>query len=301
MDRLVAMEAFVRVFEAGSFSAAARQLRMGQPAISKTIAALERHLDVRLLSRTTRGLTPTDAGQRYYERARRVLDEAAEADIAARDAGASLSGRLRVATAVTFARLHIVPYLGEFLSAHPGLEVELIMNDSRADLVGAGADLALRFGPGSDSTLTGRAIARSPRIVVATPAYFERHGKPRTPSDLATLEAVIVAQPGLREAWTFERDGERVVVATHGRLTVDAAEGARAAVLASLGFSVSTVWMFAAELADGTVTPVLIDWRLPPVDLWAIFPAGRLASARARAFVSFVERRFADAPDLAQQ
>jgi len=291
MDRLAAMETFVRVFEAGSFSVAARQLRVGQPAVSKTIAQLEKSLGVRLLSRTTRGLSPTDAGQRYYERARRAIDEAAEAEMAAKDAAAALTGRLRVSTPVTFARMHVVPHLGTFLAAHPALELELIMNDSRTDLVEAGADVALRFGPAADSTLTGRVIAQSPRVVIATPGYFARRGEPRVPADLVSGEAIRIAQPGLDQSWTFSRGGERATVTLSGRLKVDAAEGARAAVLADLGFAVSTEWMFAPELESGTVRRTLTDWTLPSVNLWAVYPSGRLASAKARAFVSFVEQQ----------
>jgi DNA-binding transcriptional LysR family regulator len=297
MDRLLAMETFVRVFETGSFSAAARQLHVGQPAVSKTIAQLERHLGTRLLSRTTRGLSPTDAGQRYYERARRAIDEAAEAEMAAKDAAAALTGRLRVSTAVTFARMHVVPYLGAFLDAHPALELELMMNDSHTDLIEAGADVALRFGPAVDSALTGRVIAQSPRVVVATPSYFRLYGEPKSPTDLLEGRAVVIRQPGLDEVWTFRRGEERCSVTLTGRLKVDAAEGARAAVLADLGFAVATEWMFAPELTSGAVRRTLRDWTLPSVNLWAVYPTGRLVSAKARAFVAFVEKRLGNGND----
>jgi DNA-binding transcriptional LysR family regulator len=183
MDRMAAMEAFIRVVDAGSFSGAAKQLRVGQPAISKTIAQLEERLGVRLLLRSTHGLTPTEAGRHFYERAKRAIDEADEAELAARGAGTTLSGRLRICAAVTFARLHVIPRLPLFLAEHPALEVEVFLTDANKDLVGAGIDVALRIGELADSSLTARKIAQSQRRVVGAPAYFTTMGVPQTPAD----------------------------------------------------------------------------------------------------------------------
>src|ERR1700743_1592155 len=151
MNHFAAMEAFVRVVETGSFSSAARQLDVGQPSVSKMIAQLEDRLGVRLLLRSTHGLTPTEAGQNFYERAVRSLEEADEADLAARGAAATLSGRLRICAAVTFARLHVVPHLPLFLAEHPDLEIEVVLDDRNIDLVEAGIDIALRMGALADS------------------------------------------------------------------------------------------------------------------------------------------------------
>ena len=170
MDRLTAMEAFVRVIDTGSFSAAARQLHIGQPAISKTIAQLEDRLGVKLVLRSNKGLTPTEAGQNFYDRARRAIEEADEADLAARGAGAALTGRLRVCVAVTFGRLHVIPILPEFLEHHPALEIEIIMDDRSVDLVEEGIDVAIRMGSMRDSTLTARKIGECQRLVMGTPA-----------------------------------------------------------------------------------------------------------------------------------
>jgi DNA-binding transcriptional LysR family regulator len=146
MDRLAAMETFVLVVDTGSFSAAARRLNVGQPAVSKLIAQLEDRLGVKLLVRTTRGLTATEAGLNYYERARRSIEEADEAELAARGAARSLAGRLRIAAAVTFARIHVMPHLPEFLRQHPDLEIEVVLDDRNVDLVQEGIDVALRMG-----------------------------------------------------------------------------------------------------------------------------------------------------------
>jgi DNA-binding transcriptional LysR family regulator len=291
MDRLASMETFVRVVETGSFSGAARQLRVGQPAVSKSVAQLEEYLGVKLLTRSTRGLTPTEAGLGYLERARRALEEAAEAELAARGAGAGLKGRLRICAAVTFARIHLIPLLPKFLAQHPELELEVVLDDRQIDLVQEGIDVALRMGKMMDSALTARRIARCKRLVLGTPAYFDRVGTPTTPSELSKHQAVVYLQ-GEGSIWSFRRDSSELAVAVQGRLRVTAAEGVRAAVLADAGLAIASEWMFSPELRSGAVRAVLLEWSLPALDLWAVLPTGRAATAKARAFVDFFERTF---------
>lgn len=302
MDRMAAMETFVRVVESGSFSAAGKSLNVGQPAVSKTVAQLENRLGVKLLLRSTRGLTPTEAGLSFYERARRSIEEADEADLAARGAGAGLSGKLRICAAVTFARIHVMPHLPAFLAQHPELEIEVVLDDRNVDLVHEGIDVALRMGRLADLALVARKVASSRISVLGTEAYFARRGVPATPGDLLAHDAVIYAQRGGGAVWTFRRADAELSVTVQGRLRVTAAEGVRAAVLAHAGLAVASEWMFAPELADGTVRTVLNDWELPRLDLWAVFPAGRSATTKVRAFIRFVEeilggRPEAEAPD----
>jgi DNA-binding transcriptional LysR family regulator len=291
MDRLAAMEAFVRVIEAGSFSGAAKQLRLGQPAVSKTIAQLENRLGVRLLLRSTHGLTPTEAGRSFYERAKRSIEEAEEAELGARGAAATLSGQLRVSAPLTFARMHVVPRLPLFLAEHPALDVDVVLDDRDVDLIEAGIDVALRLGDLGDSALTARKIAQSPRRVIATPAYFAADGTPQIPADLLSRQAVIYEQRPGGATWTFRRGATETSVTLKGRLRVSAAEGIREGVLAALGFTIGSEWLFAPELKTGDVICVLQEWSLPPLDLWAMFPTGRQASAKARAFAAFIERQ----------
>jgi DNA-binding transcriptional LysR family regulator len=295
MDRWQAMQALVRVVEAGTFSGAARLLNVGQPAVSKVVAQLEAELGVQLLLRTSRGLTPTEAGLAYYQGARHALDAAADAEGSARGIGAGLSGRLVVCAPVTFARLHLVPHLPQFLDAHPELSLDLVLDDRNVDLLEGGADVALRLGALSDSAMTARRLASSQRAVVATPAYLAAHGEPQHPAALADHPAVVYDRRGGGTACVFRRadqegDAAAVAVALCGRLRVSAAEGVRAAVLAHLGVAVASEWMFAPELASGQVRRLLPGWSLPPMDLWAVFPGGRKASAKARAFAVFAER-----------
>ncbi len=294
MDRFTAMQTFLTVVDTGSFSNAARRLNVGQPAVSKTIAQLEERLGVKLLVRSTRGLAPTEAGHNFYERARRSVEEAEEAELAARGAGSGLSGKLRVGAAVTFARLHIVPRIPEFLAQNPELEIEIILDDRNIDLVQEGIDVALRMGMMPDSSLTARKIGSSPRAVMGAAGYFERAGKPTMPGELALHQTILYPHNGMTDVWAFQRDGVEVSVTVKSRLRMTAAEGIRAAILAGAGLTIASEWMFGPELADGTVQRALEEWQLAPVDLWAVYPAGRVATAKARTFVTFVENLLAE-------
>jgi DNA-binding transcriptional LysR family regulator len=286
MDRLSVMQQFVRVVEAGSFSAAARLLGQGQPAISKAVAQLEDRLGVRLLVRTTRALTLTDAGHIFYDRARTALDAADDAEAAAKGEDAALSGRLRVCAPVTFARLHIVPKLDLFLTAHPDIALDLILDDRRIDLVEEGIDIALRAGALDDSSLTATRIAEGRRMVLATPDYFARHGTPTHPDALMAHKAIVY---GDSVNWIFSSEGKTRLISLQPKMRVNAAEGQREAVLAHLGYAISSEWLFAGELQSGRVVSALPEWTLPGVDLWLLFPAGRRVSARARAFGEFLK------------
>ncbi len=289
MGRLREMEMFVRVVEGGSFSAAARDLNMGQPAVSKAIAGLEDRLGVRLLVRSTRRLSPTEAGIAFYERALRAIAEANEAAAAAQGLGAGLEGRLRISAPVTFSRLHVVPKVGEFLDAHPKLQLELVLDDRNIDLLAENIDAGFRLGVLTDSALTARKLAQADRLVVASPSYFARTGVPSNPADLQEHDAIIYRQAAGGHEWLFRRGTSEVSIRLQARLTLSAAEGVREAVLTGQGFAVASRWMFAPELASGEVVPVLEDWSLPPMDLWVIYPSGRLTGAKVRAFVKWFE------------
>jgi DNA-binding transcriptional LysR family regulator len=286
------METFVCVIESGSFSAAARLLNVGQPAVSKSIAQLEDRLAVRLLLRSTRGLTPTEAGQAFYERSKRAIEEADEAELAARGSAGALSGHLRVSAAVTFARLHIIPRLPSFLDRHPDLNIDIVLDDENIDLLERGIDVALRMGVLGDSTMTARKLAHGRRCVVGSPAWFAKAGEPRMPADLVSHQAIVYEQGGGGSVWSFKRGNTETSIVVAGRIRVNAAEGVRAAVLADMGVAIASEWMFAPEIASGAVRLVLSDWELPGIDLWAVFPSGRMVTAKARAFAAWVEEIF---------
>ena len=230
------MDAFVRVIDTGSFTGAARQLRVGQPAVSKIIAQLEDHVGAKLLLRTTQSLKPTEAGENFYEHAKRSVEEADEAVSKARGIGAALTGRLRISGAVTFARLHIVPRLPRFMALHPLLDVEVFLHDGNVDLVEAGIDVALRMGDQQDSSLTARRVGQGPRIVVAAPSYFDGRGEPQTPADLINHEAVIYDQRNGGAVWSFTQGASEQIVTIKGRMRSNAAEAVREAVFAEWGW-----------------------------------------------------------------
>jgi DNA-binding transcriptional LysR family regulator len=199
-----------------------------------------------------------------------------------------LTGTLRSSAPTTFARLHIVPHLPQFMASHPSLTIELILDDRVIDLVREGIDLSLRLGALTDSAAVARKIGHSPCSVIASTTYLATHGAPQTPADLSQHHAVIYTQ-GRNDCWSFAGPEDSIAsVTVSGHLRTNSAEGIRAAVLADMGLTIASDWMFAPELASGAVQRLLPQWSLPPMDLWAIFPSGRLVSAKARAFTEFV-------------
>lgn len=233
---------------------------------------------------------PTEAGTAFYERAVRAIAEANEAEAAARGAAAGLEGRLRVCAPVTFGRLHLVPRLGAFVDAHPKIQLEVVMNDRKKDLIAENIDAALLLGVLTDSALVARKLAQAQRLIVASPAYLARKGVPRTPTDLRDHDGIVYSQSSGGEDWVFRRGTSEARVCIPGRLTFSSAEGVRAAVIAGLGFTVTDHWMFAPELESGAVVPLLKEWRLPPLDLWVVYPSKQLTSTKARTFVKWFEK-----------
>src|SRR6202022_2053955 len=226
----------------------------------------------------------------FYERAKRTIEEADEAVMAARGSASGLSGKLRVSTSVCFGRLDVIPNLPIFLAEHPDLDVELVLDDRNVDLVNEGSDVALRMGALPDSNMTARRIAVGRHVVVAPPAYLQRHGTPTSPEELISHQAVIYTRGGGGASWTFRKGTAEVPGVLQGRLKVTQAEGAREAVICDMGLTVASEWLFSSELRSGKVVAILQDWVLPTTNLSAVYPTGRLASTKARAFVSFVER-----------
>lgn len=283
-DRFQELALFVRVAETGSFSRAGRESGMAQPTVSRMIGALEARLGVKLLMRTTRKVAPTEAGAALLARARLVLSELEEAEGAARGAD-SLTGVLRVATPVTFGAREIAPRLGSFLQEHPALRVELLMADRRIDLLEEGVDLAIRLGSLEDSSFVTRRIASAPRYLVASPAYLERRGAPAGPAELQAHDIILGHSPG-SGVWSLRHeDGGETSVKLTARLVATSTEGVLAAAVAGLGVAATSLFACRAELGRGELIRVLDQHRLAPIDVHAVFPAGRRPPAKARAFV----------------
>lgn len=289
MDRLQAMQTYVRVVETGSFSAVARELSTTQSAVSKQVAALEKYLGVRLLARTTRALAPTDAGLRYFEETRRLVGEIGEAEGHLRHGERALSGPLRVATAVGYGLRVLLPHVQSFMRKHPDVQLDLKLDDGFVDLVEQGIDVAVRIGPLADSSLIARRIATSQRLLVASKKYLGQGGKtkamPRIPQDLLSHPCIVYTELRARNNWEFSNaDGSSVSVRVHGPLQTNSSEVLRAAVLAGQGIGYLPDWLFADLLARGDVEVLMQDWQVPPIPIHLVSPAARKHSAKVRAF-----------------
>ena len=289
MDRLDALRLFVRVVECGSFSTVARETGVGQPAVSKQIAALEAHLGAQLVLRTSRRITITEAGQAFYDAATRLVDDYEAARSLIGKGQASPSGLVRMTAAPVLGRLYVVPLLPRFFERYPDVSVELSASERHVDLIGEGIDLALRHGPLPDSSLTARQIATASFVTVAAPAYLARHGVPTVPADLDTHACVAFAPMREIRSWRFQAGDAPVLHHGRGRFRTADAEQVRAAVLAGLGITQAPGWLFAPEIASGEVVCVLQAFQPPPMPLHLVHAAGRRPAARVRALMDFID------------
>ena len=286
-DRLNQLSLFVRTMETGSFSKAAREAGLSQPAVSRAVAALEARLGVTLLRRTTRRLAATEVGQALAMSAREALAAIDDAENAARGAD-RLSGVLRVSLPTAYGVRQIIPRLPGFLALQPDLRIELMMSDRYDDLIAAGADLALRLGDQPDSAFLTRKLASAARIVVASPDYLRRRGAPAGPAELVHHDCLGGPIDAAREIWTFERGGNREEVAVDVRLRTGSGVGVIACAVAGLGVAIASTWMCAQELEDGRLVRILEEYALEPIGAYVVFTSGRQPSRKARAFSDYL-------------
>lgn len=299
MDVLGPMQTFVRVVEAGSFTAVAAQMNTTQPTISRQIASLEDHLGARLLTRTTRALTLTDDGRAFYEHALRALESVSEAENAVGRRRSKPSGLLRIATPVVFGRLHIVPRLPAFLARFPEVSIDLAMSDTFTDLAEQGIDLAIRVGEITDPGLIARRIGTVRRVTVASPAYLKAHGTPRAPSDLAGHSCIVYTRLATGHHWVFEGDDGPLTVEVKGRFRADNSEAVREAVLSGLGIAVIPVFAFNAEIDAGKVKVLLKANEPRQLPMNAVYPSRRFVPLKVRAMIDYLAHEFALDPRLA--
>lgn len=285
---------FATVVEAGSFSAAARQLRLSKAAVSEQVARLEKRLGARLLHRTTRRLSLTQAGEACYQHSARLVEAAESATRAAHSLHAEPRGLLRVTAPQTFAPMHVAPALPSLLAQYPRLDVELEVSARVVDLVQEKIDVAIRIGPLPDSTLVARRIGHARLIVVAAPGYLQRRGTPQRAEDIERHDVVQFAPLGWGEHWLLDDpQGERRRIRVRSRLQCDSGEALVAAVRAGVGLGTLPDWMVPRELADGTLVQVLAGWGREPVPIHAVHASGGLAAAKVRVFVDHLVRWFA--------
>jgi DNA-binding transcriptional LysR family regulator len=286
-DKLLALRLFVRVARTGSFSAAARELDLSQPSVSRVIAALEKDVGGALIARTTRAVTLTDVGNEYLSRVEEILASLEEADYQARGS-LELRGSLRIAMPGSFGVREIVPVMPGFLARHPSLHVSLLMSDQRQDTVKEGVDVALRLGELADSTATARLIGRTQRVIVASPTYLKASGTPMTPEDLGAHAAIVGPAGTTAGTWSFRKDGQSVSTRINSRLTVTGNDAAVAAAAAGLGVVTTALWGCRAELASGSLIQLLPDWKMGEVEAHGLFTPGRTPKPSARALVEYL-------------
>ena len=282
MDRFAALTTFVAVAERGGFAPASRHLGMSPPAVTRTIAALERHLGVSLFRRSTRSVALTEEGAAFLERAREILTQLQEAEHAAMGGQATPHGELYVTAPVVFGRLHVLPVVAGLLAAHPDLSVRLLLVDRNIRLVEEGIDVALRIGDLRDSSLRAVAIGSVRQVLVASPAYCERRGRPTHPRELAAHD--IIAGDNVRTG-THWRFGSRSHVAVTPRLTVTSIDAQLAAVAAGLGIANVLTYQAAEGLAAGTLCSVLDEHAPPPLPIHLLYDVSRARLPAVRLFI----------------
>jgi len=304
MDKLSAMRTFVRVVESGSFSAVADELRATQSAISKQVAALEKELSVKLLVRTTRSLALTEGGERYFEQARRLVAEIAEAESELIKGEGQLRGWIRVAASVGFGRLKLMPLVRSFMSAHPDVKIDLRLHDGFIDLVEQGIDVSVRIGNLRDSGLIARRIGTSHRMLLAHRDYLRSLPTgvraPVNPEDLQGHNCIVYTELSTRNLWTFtagagasETKGTTKSIRVEGHIQTNSSEVQRSAVVTGMGIGYAPTWLFDAELASGEVVRLMPDWELPQSPIHLVSPPERKHSAKVRAFVEHLSAALA--------
>lgn len=297
MDRLYQMRLYIRVVETGSFSAVARELGTIQPTVSKQLTALEDHLGVRLLNRTTRQLSPTEAGRKYYERCKRILDEISDLESSLSDLQTRPTGMLRVHAAVAFGQLYMLPVMFKFRRLYPGLAIDLMLSDRYVDLIQEGVDVTIRFGELRDSQLVARRIGGSTRVCVASPAYLRARGTPKSPGELFSHNCITYNYLFSNE-WEFETAHGPTTVRVGGDFRANSALTIRAAALEGIGIAHMPTMFVQEDIDNGRLVRVLEDYGPPAVDVHAIYPSARFLSSKVRLFLDFVAGEFKDIPAL---
>ena len=288
MDRFHELGAFIAVVEAGGFSAAARRTGESQPAVSKAIAALEKRLGVALFNRSTRSVTLTDQGQRYYERTKPLVDEMDDADGELTSSTQNVSGLIRIAASSTFGRLHVLPLIPDLLSLNPGLRVDLVLSDFFRDMVEDRIDLAIRVGPVEESEAVVRRVASTPLVCVGSRRYFEKHGMPKTPAELIDHNCLLYG--GLTELakWPFIGPKGRFSVPVRGNLSSNSVETIRTAVLAGVGIGLFAKVSLADELSHPDIITIFDEFVRDVRDISLVWPTRRFIPARVRRVTDFL-------------
>ena len=290
-ERLDSLMIFVQAAKHLSFSEAARQLGMSPSAVSRAVQRLEDRLSTRLLSRTTRSLSLTDEGARFYDAGRQILSDLEEAELSLSRAQSTPSGVLRINLIPSMGRMHIVPALPALAAQYPDLELEISLSDRRVDLIEDGIDAVVRVGLSPDSNLIMQSLGTAREVVCASPQYLDKWGIPQTPEDLQQHQCInhVVPQTGRVREWRFQQQGKLFTLNVSGRFTIDHAETATAAAIAGAGIIQLYNFVVGEAIAAGQLVPLLADYAPPGVPIAVIYAQKRYLSAKVNVFVAFMQ------------
>ncbi|OZG75206.1 LysR family transcriptional regulator [Hahella sp. CCB-MM4] len=291
MEHFSAIPVFVAVIESGSFSSAGKRLGITKSAVSKRISQLEEGLGVRLLHRTTRRLSLTEAGEQYYDYAQRALGLAREGEDAITRLQGRPQGTLRINVPMVFGRLHIAPVVPQFLLENPDIKLDMIMEDRMVDLVDGGFDMAIRIGHMPDSSLVQRRLAPCRSVLCASPGYVARHGSPMTPQDLANHNCMTYSYFRGGSEWTFKGPEGPIKIKPSGNYQVNNSEAIRNGLLAGLGICQMPTFIVGPDLVSGTLIPLLEAYPLPLHAIYAVFPQRRFLPAKVKVFIDFLQQQ----------
>lgn len=294
MTNLGDLEVFVRVIAAGSMSTAARDLGLSPAVVSKRIKRLEDKLGTRLLQRTTRQISLTEAGQGFHERVLTVLGGLEEAEAFASGRSSEVNGTLKISASTSFGRMHVAPHLKPFMEAHPDLAIHLVLSDEFTDIVGGGFDLAIRIAELNDSSLVARRLAPVRRVLCASPDYLAEHGTPATLDDLKRHRCLPAHN---HESWRLEGPSGPVTLRPEGMLITNSSEVIREAVIAGLGIALRSTWDVGAELKSGKLVQVLPQFESSRnVALSAVYPSRQFLPAKVRLFIDYLAELYGPVP-----
>lgn len=299
MDRLLSLHHFVRVVENGSFSGTAKEASVTQATISKQIGELEHELKTKLLSRTTRSLHLTEAGKRFYEQAKLILEQYNFAVGEIRNLKQKPAGTLRLASSIVFGRKYITPLIPKFIERYPDINIEHHMSDAMTDLVQEGIDLSIRIGDMKDSTYQARRIAVTRRVTIASKGLIKKYGMPQHPRDLSKFPCIIYLGQKAPYEWKyFDKRGNPIFVDITGPYRVNASEGVREAVLAGVGVFYAPVWLFGDEIQKNDLVHLLADYESPSLPIHAVMPQSAYIPQKTRTMIDFLAEEFKKNPSF---
>lgn len=297
MTEIEDMRTFVEVVEAGGFSRAADRLGVSKSIVSRRIARLEAELGGRLLSRTTRGVSPSEAGLEFKASAERILLELQEAEDAVAQRSGDVAGRLRVSVPLAFGVRHVAPVLAELLARHRRLSIDAVYTDRLVDLIAERFDAAVRLGVLTDSTLVARRIAPIRAAVVASPGYLAEHGRPKTPDDLRAHQCLIYTGTRQPQQWRFRAGKRWLSIRVDGRIHSDNGESIATAAIGGLGIAMVPTFLVASAIESRALEPLLADYPVPEAGLYLVRPPGAHVPAKVRALIDAMVERFGGEPD----